>query len=590
MALMLAACGKPAPIESVESLVANPERLKELRAACKADTPRWAMPRQRGGRGDAPASCGRRPRRMRTTVSHRRRPHRHRRRRTVHRERRLGHRPLPDVFSRYIDSGFGLLGGEVAFLTATLVAIDMTLAGLFWAMGHASGQGDDVMAKLIKKVLYVGAFAYILGNFNRLAGIVFNSFAGLGLTASGSGLSQAQLLQPGRLAQVGIDAGRPIMVQISDLTGFGGVRQLDVIAVLFLAWLVLIVCFFVLAVQLFVTLIEFKLTTLAALRWCPSRCGTRPRSWPRRSWAMWCPRASRCWVLAVIVGIGTGLFSEFTVAPCDPSIDYALVIMLAALHAGPGDLRAGDRDRAGVRRTAARRRGRCWDGHRGSGTRCGRWCRRGRRGLRRRCGGPHGARGGARGHRWRCSSCALGIRAGQRRQGRLPGRRCRIRRGGGSRSRCWRCPCREGRRRCCGAAHRFRCEGGQGPRSQLRGRCGGAGVRFRIQWRRRRLAGFASEPAWRSACAQAAGDPCGYDHRAVSARDHGGRTAPACAMTQFLKGIHAFQTTLVWYSDSPAPATPYQAAAQAWDERIGSARVQVGTGGSWPSAPCRSRC
>ena len=35
--LLLAACGKPAPIESVESLVANPERLKELRAQCKAE-------------------------------------------------------------------------------------------------------------------------------------------------------------------------------------------------------------------------------------------------------------------------------------------------------------------------------------------------------------------------------------------------------------------------------------------------------------------------------------------------------------------------------------------------------------------------
>ena len=34
---LLVACGKPASIESVESLVANPERLKELRAACKAD-------------------------------------------------------------------------------------------------------------------------------------------------------------------------------------------------------------------------------------------------------------------------------------------------------------------------------------------------------------------------------------------------------------------------------------------------------------------------------------------------------------------------------------------------------------------------
>ncbi|MDA8520194.1 EexN family lipoprotein [Acidovorax sp. NCPPB 4044] len=36
---LLVACGKadPAAIESVESLVAHPERLRELRAACKAD-------------------------------------------------------------------------------------------------------------------------------------------------------------------------------------------------------------------------------------------------------------------------------------------------------------------------------------------------------------------------------------------------------------------------------------------------------------------------------------------------------------------------------------------------------------------------
>jgi hypothetical protein len=36
-ATLLVACSKPASIESVESLVANPERLKELRAQCKAD-------------------------------------------------------------------------------------------------------------------------------------------------------------------------------------------------------------------------------------------------------------------------------------------------------------------------------------------------------------------------------------------------------------------------------------------------------------------------------------------------------------------------------------------------------------------------
>ncbi len=36
-----------------------------------------------------------------------------------------------------------------------------------------------------------------------------------------------------------------------------------------------------------------------------------------------------------------------------------------------------------------------------------------------------------------------------------------------------------------------------------------------------------------------------------------------------------FKRSLVRYADTPAPVTPYQAAAQAWDERIGSARVQA---------------
>ncbi|SDM59767.1 type IV secretion system protein TrbL [Oryzisolibacter propanilivorax] len=238
-----------------------------------------------------------------------------------------------DTFSRYIDSGFGLLQGEVAFLTATLIVIDMTIAGLFWAFGHATGQGEDVITRLIRKVLYVGTFAYIIGNFNWLAGIVFRSLAGLGLTASGSGMSQAQLMQPGRLAQVGIEAGRPIMEQIGDLAGFPEFfAHLDTIVVLFLAWLVLIVCFFVLAVQLFVTLIEFKLTTLAGFVLIPFALWGKTSFLAEKVLGNVVSSGIKVLVLAVIVGIGSTLFSEFTVPPgADPSIDHALVIMLASL-------------------------------------------------------------------------------------------------------------------------------------------------------------------------------------------------------------------------------------------------------------------
>src|SRR5258708_22757617 len=36
-----------------------------------------------------------------------------------------------------------------------------------------------------------------------------------------------------------------------------------------------------------------------------------------------------------------------------------------------------------------------------------------------------------------------------------------------------------------------------------------------------------------------------------------------------------FRRPQLRYSDPPIPVTPYQAAAQAWDERIGTARVQA---------------
>ena len=233
------------------------------------------------------------------------------------------------VFSRYIDSGFGLLGGEVAFLTATLVVIDVTLAGLLWAMGGT----DDVITKLLKKILYVGAFAFIITNFNTLASIIFRSFAGLGLTASGATITEAELLQPGRLATVGVDAGRPMLQQISLLTGFPDTfLNLDTITVLFIAWLVVLISFFILAVQLFVTLIEFKLTTLAGFVLVPFALWNKTAFLAERVLGNVISSGVKVLVLAVIVGIGTGLFSQFSAPPgTDPSLDQALATVLASL-------------------------------------------------------------------------------------------------------------------------------------------------------------------------------------------------------------------------------------------------------------------
>src|SRR5712675_2332936 len=190
------------------------------------------------------------------------------------------------------------------------------------------------MAHLVKKTLYVGFFAFLIGNFNGLAKIIFNSFTGLGLKAAGSSLTADQFLQPGRLAQVGIDAGKPILQAAGQLMGFVSFFENFIqIFVLLIAWLVVLVAFFILAIQLFVTLIEFKLTTLAGFVLIPFGLFGKSAFMAERVLGNVISSGIKVLVLAVIVGIGSTLFSQFTSAAAgvQPSIDDAMAMVLAAL-------------------------------------------------------------------------------------------------------------------------------------------------------------------------------------------------------------------------------------------------------------------
>lgn len=234
------------------------------------------------------------------------------------------------IFTSYIDSGFGLLGGEVAFIATTLIVIDVTLAALFWAWGA----DDDVLARLVKKTLFVGVFAYLISNWNNLAQIVFDSFAGLGLMASGTSFSPADLLRPGRVAQTGLDAGRPLLEAISDLMGFVAFFENFIqIACLLFAWVLVLLAFFILAVQLFVTLIEFKLTTLAGFVLIPFGLFGKTAFMAERVLGNVISSGIKVLVLAVIIGIGSSLFGQFTAGfgGATPTIDDAMAIVLAAL-------------------------------------------------------------------------------------------------------------------------------------------------------------------------------------------------------------------------------------------------------------------
>ena len=118
----------------------------------------------------------------------------------------------------------------------------------------------------MKKTLFVGVFAYIISNWNTLARIVFESFAGLGLDRHRRhARARASSCSPAASRRSGSRQGDRSSQSIADLMGFVSFFENFIqIAILMFAWIVVLMLgFFILAIQLFVTLIEFKLATLA---------------------------------------------------------------------------------------------------------------------------------------------------------------------------------------------------------------------------------------------------------------------------------------------------------------------------------------
>ena len=234
-----------------------------------------------------------------------------------------------ETFVHYIDSGFGLLSGDVGFLTTTLVTIDVIMAGLFWALMDE----DNVIGQMIRKVLYVGFFALLLNNFASLANIIFSSFAGLGLKASGSSLAATDLMRPGFVAATGYTASHPLLDQAGSLMGFTSFfDNVVTITVLLLAWLVVMLSFFILSVQLFITILEFKLTTLAGVILVPFALFGKTSFLAERVLGNVMTSGIKLMVLAIVVGVGSTLFGTITAAPSgDITLEQAASYILASI-------------------------------------------------------------------------------------------------------------------------------------------------------------------------------------------------------------------------------------------------------------------
>ena len=105
------------------------------------------------------------------------------------------------VFSDTVSAGFAALQGSVNGVFGLMIALVVALTGIQWALSS----NREVLAAGFGKVLLIGAFAWLINDWQRLSETLYAGFIELGLTAGGGALSRADFLNPGAVLAQGWD-------------------------------------------------------------------------------------------------------------------------------------------------------------------------------------------------------------------------------------------------------------------------------------------------------------------------------------------------------------------------------------------------
>lgn len=147
--------------------------------------------------------------------------------------------------------GYGRISGLIQNLIGILLAIELTLIGLWWAIG-----GGDQLVSILKKLLMMMFWLWFVSQFPTLSTTFVNSLAGSGAIAGGSNLLAIQplMLDPSRIAGYGIMATAPMAAELSSIT-------FDIGQAIFigLSYIIMMFAYLAIACQVFLVVLEFYL-------------------------------------------------------------------------------------------------------------------------------------------------------------------------------------------------------------------------------------------------------------------------------------------------------------------------------------------
>jgi len=226
-----------------------------------------------------------------------------------------------------IDSGFGLINGDVTSVFSILIVLSITATAIFWLLD----ENQNITAALIRKTLTIGFFAWLLADWNGLTRTVILGFAQLGLKAGGATIPVDTFLSsPSDLIYMGMKLVTDMTLQIKELSGpIAFFENIGIILLIALAAVGVVLSFIILAVQVFVVIIEFRLVTLAAFVLVPFGILRQTSFLSERALGYVASSGLKVLTIVLIVSVGAKTFQTLTLS-ATPSIESAISIFIAA--------------------------------------------------------------------------------------------------------------------------------------------------------------------------------------------------------------------------------------------------------------------
>ncbi|MCH4269645.1 MAG: P-type conjugative transfer protein TrbL [Brevundimonas sp.] len=234
---------------------------------------------------------------------------------------------LMAVFSNTVSAGFSALQGPVNGVFGLMIALVVALTGIQWALSS----NREVLASGFGKVLLIGAFAWLINDWQALSETIYAGFLELGLTAGGGDLSREDFLNPGAILAEGwriVKALGETPAPVENPLDIAG--NLTDALILGLAMIGIMLAFAVLALQIIVSLVEFKIVTLGGFILLPFGIWSKSAFLAERPLGYVVSSGLKVLALAIVVSGARTVFDQLQPS-ANPDIYDALTILVAAI-------------------------------------------------------------------------------------------------------------------------------------------------------------------------------------------------------------------------------------------------------------------